>query len=246
VRWQQASQVTLLHGCFPPSTLSIGESSESHIYQVNRTYITIALLENPTYILRLFFHLYKVFLALVQITTFVPVGGAARYKCSLSSQGRVGASSNPPGTNASHLYRVVAPTDTNVRMTHLYWVAIRPGTNVVTFISRHETPWYKCSHTITAPPFSLQLSCNPCIYVDKFIYLSLSILISFLFSPIPISFFVSSLSISLLSLDLHDGSSRGGAWPGPAACGSGVAWRRVRGVAQWRRREMRSTCTGCC
>jgi hypothetical protein len=62
------------------------------------------------------------------------------------SQGRVGAFSNPPSTNASHSNRVVLPPDTNVKMSHLYRVGIHPDTNMTTFIPGKKMPRYKCSH----------------------------------------------------------------------------------------------------
>jgi hypothetical protein len=48
------------------------------------------------------------------------------HSTNVPSQGRVGASSNPPGTNASHLYRVVTPPSTNVRIAHSYRVGYAP------------------------------------------------------------------------------------------------------------------------
>jgi hypothetical protein len=50
----------------------------------------------------------------------------------MSSQAR--RVSSPPDTNASHLYRVVALSGTNVLASHLYRVVASPGINVVTFV----------------------------------------------------------------------------------------------------------------
>jgi hypothetical protein len=68
---------------------------------------------------------------------------------------------------------------------HLYRARKCPVTNAPT--------------SLTAPPFSPTPPKPLCSY-DKNIYLSLSILISFLFSHVPISFFLSYFSISPLSI----------------------------------------------
>jgi hypothetical protein len=55
------------------------------------------------------------------------------------SQGHVGSSSNPPSTNGSYLYRVVAPADTEDS----------------TFVPGGDTPRYKCGRHLyraTQPP----------------------------------------------------------------------------------------------
>jgi hypothetical protein len=44
----------------------------------------LTLLENRTFVPRLIFYLYWIFLPSVQMKTFVPVGSIAWYKCSLT------------------------------------------------------------------------------------------------------------------------------------------------------------------
>jgi hypothetical protein len=107
----------------------------------------------------------------------------------VTSQGRVGASSNPPGTSASHLYWVVARSSTNVRITHLYRVRICLGTNVGDICTRQ--PNYPVQASLSAP---LVIFSKSCLLFYSIFHSSSS------FSLILISFFI--LVASHISLDL--------------------------------------------
>jgi hypothetical protein len=216
VRWQQASQVTTITWMFP-SKYSIHWgikwiahiSSESHIYH----YCTTR--ESDIYP--------KVVFRFVQ-GIFAP--GTNNYICTRWRRRSVQMLPQLTGASRGLLQPTRSKCLTFVPGSGSDWYKCEddtfepggdtPPKNVVTIIPGHETPWYKCSHPITAPPFSLRLPCNPCIYVDKFIYLSLSIHISFLFSPVPIFLLLSSLSICTMGAR--------GVVPGLAQQRAGAAW----------------------
>jgi hypothetical protein len=100
-----------------------------------------SLLENRTYISDLFFGLYQVFLTLVQITTFVSVGGTHRYKYPLTGTRR--GLFFPTRYKCLTFVTVVAPPGTNVLSSHLYQVGARPGINVGTFVLGKKKTRYK-------------------------------------------------------------------------------------------------------
>jgi hypothetical protein len=100
----------------------------------------LPLLENRTFVPRLIFHLYWVYLP------FVPVGATNRYKCPITKARR--GLSIPPCTDASYLYQLVALLGTNVMSSHLYQVKTPPDTNVGTFVPVRVLARYKCAMAI--------------------------------------------------------------------------------------------------
>jgi hypothetical protein len=78
-----------------------------------------------------FFYLYRVFCPPVQMNDCICTG-CSQQPLQMSSHRGWSASdpTQPVRINASHLYRLVAPTGTNVRPSHLNRAKTRAGTNV--------------------------------------------------------------------------------------------------------------------
>jgi hypothetical protein len=108
------------------------------------------------------------------------------------SQRLVGPWFNPPDTNASHLYQLVALPDTNVRPTHLYRAKTPPGTNVGTFVPGRVLARYKCATGIIP-------SSSPCPEP----LLTLLLPLSNSSSPSPMAPYEAFVRFAMISLRFH-------------------------------------------